>query len=67
MARGQGYLAACFGLVYSGASIVTGEVYLHAGQDVYYIMAALALAGALVIGLGRALFKYHPHSAASGG
>jgi len=67
MARGQGYLAACFGLVYSGASILAGEVYLRAGQDVYYIMAALALAGAFVIGLARRLFDDHPHSAASGG
>jgi PPP family 3-phenylpropionic acid transporter len=67
MARGQGYLAACFGLVYCGASVVTGELYLRAGQDVYYIMAALALAGALVIGLAHGLFKDHPHSAASGG
>jgi PPP family 3-phenylpropionic acid transporter len=53
MARGQGYLAACSGIVASSASILSGAVYAHYGQGVYYVMAAMALAGAIPVWLAR--------------
>jgi PPP family 3-phenylpropionic acid transporter len=67
MARGQGYLAACGGLVTSGASILSGAVYARHGQGVYYVMAAMALSGTVVMWLARRRLAVHPHSAASGG
>ena len=72
MARGQGYYAACSGIVTSGASILSGAVYARHGQGVYYVMAAMALSGALVMWLARHRLSEprpadHPHSAASGG
>jgi MFS transporter, PPP family, 3-phenylpropionic acid transporter len=53
MARGQGYLAACSGIVASIASIASGTIYAHFGQGIYYVMAAMAAAGGLVIWLAR--------------
>jgi PPP family 3-phenylpropionic acid transporter len=53
MARGQGYLSACAGIVSSGTSILCGLVYARYGQGVYYLMAAMAGSGALVMWLGR--------------
>jgi len=68
MARGQGYYAACGGIVTSSASILSGAVYARHGQGVYYVMAAMALSGALVMWLARRrLADHHPQSAASGG
>jgi MFS transporter, PPP family, 3-phenylpropionic acid transporter len=67
MARGQGYLAACGGIVTSSASILSGMVYAQYGQGVYYIMAAMALSGAVVMWLARRRLSDQPHSAASGG
>jgi MFS transporter, PPP family, 3-phenylpropionic acid transporter len=67
MARGQGYLAACAGIVTSSASILSGAIYARHGQGVYYVMAAMALCGALVIWLARHRLADHPQSAASGG
>lgn len=67
MARGQGYLAACTGIVTSSASILSGVVYARYGQGVYYVMAAMALSGAVVMWLARQRLSHHPHSAASGG
>jgi MFS transporter, PPP family, 3-phenylpropionic acid transporter len=72
MARGQGYYAACSGIVTSSASILSGAVYARHGQGVYYVMAAMALSGALVMWLARHRLSEprladHPHSAASGG
>jgi MFS transporter, PPP family, 3-phenylpropionic acid transporter len=66
MARGQGYLAACAGIVSSGTSILCGLVYARYGQGVYYLMAAMAASGALVMWSARHHLP-HPHSAASGG
>jgi PPP family 3-phenylpropionic acid transporter len=43
MVRGQGYLAACGGIVTSSASIVSGADYARHGQGVYYVMAAMAI------------------------
>ena len=68
MARGQGYYAACSGIVTSSASILSGAVYARHGQGVYYVMAAMALSGAVVMWLARRqLANHHPQSAASGG
>jgi PPP family 3-phenylpropionic acid transporter len=49
MARGQGYLAACGGIVSMTASILSGMVYARYGADVYYLMAAMALVAAAVM------------------
>ncbi len=67
MARGQGYYAACAGIVTSSASIVSGAVYARYGHGVYYVMAAMALSGALVMWSARHRLADHPHKAASGG
>jgi PPP family 3-phenylpropionic acid transporter len=67
MARGQGYLAACSGIVSSSASILAGAVYAGYGQGVYYVMAVMALTGAAVMWLARHRLAGHPQSAASGG
>jgi PPP family 3-phenylpropionic acid transporter len=67
MARGQGYLAACGGMVSGSASILSGAIYASYGQGVYYVMAAMALAGAAVMWLARHRLADHPHSVASGG
>ena len=67
MARGQGYLAACSGIVSSSVSIISGAIYAQYGQGVYYVMAAMALSGAVVMWLARHRLADHPHNAASGG
>jgi MFS transporter, PPP family, 3-phenylpropionic acid transporter len=67
MARGQGYLAACSGIVASSTSILCGVVYARYGQGVYYLMAAMALSGAGLMWLARHRLADHPQSAASGG
>jgi PPP family 3-phenylpropionic acid transporter len=67
MARGQGYLAACSGIVASSTSILCGIVYASHGQGVYYLMAAMALSGAVLMWLARHRLAGHPQSAASGG
>ncbi len=67
MARGQGYLAACSGVVSGSAAILSGAVYGRYGQGVYYPMAAMAFIGALVIWLARHRLADQPQSAASGG
>jgi MFS transporter, PPP family, 3-phenylpropionic acid transporter len=53
MARGQGYFAACSGVVASSAAILSGRIYAGHGQGVYYVMAAMALSGAAVMWLAR--------------
>jgi PPP family 3-phenylpropionic acid transporter len=67
MARGQGYYAACSGIVTSSASILSGAIYARHGQGVYYVMAAMALSGAVLIWLARHRLADHPQRAASGG
>jgi PPP family 3-phenylpropionic acid transporter len=52
-ARGQGYLAACGGIVAGSTAILSGAVYAQYGQGIYYVMAAMALSGAVVIWLAR--------------
>jgi PPP family 3-phenylpropionic acid transporter len=53
MARGQGYLAACSGIVSSIAAILSGAIYARYGNGVYYVMAVMALSGAAVMWLPR--------------
>jgi PPP family 3-phenylpropionic acid transporter len=67
MARGQGYLTACTGIVTSLASVLCGAVYAQHGQGVYYIMAAMALVSAVVMWQARRRLAHQPQSAASGG
>jgi MFS transporter, PPP family, 3-phenylpropionic acid transporter len=67
MARGQGYLVACTGIVTSSASIASGRIYESYGQGVYYLMAAMAFAAALIMWLSRHRHAPQPQSAASGG
>jgi PPP family 3-phenylpropionic acid transporter len=73
IARAQGYLTACTGIAMSSAAVASGAIYAQQGQRVYYLMAAMALAGATVIGLARRRLDAHlpdgdqPHSAESGG
>jgi MFS transporter, PPP family, 3-phenylpropionic acid transporter len=73
MARGQGYLAACSGMVSGSTYILSGVVYARYGQGVYYVMVAMALLGAVLIWLARHrladhhLPDDHPQSADSGG
>jgi MFS transporter, PPP family, 3-phenylpropionic acid transporter len=64
-ARGQGYYAAATGIVGSAASVLSGPVYAHYGQGVYYLMALMAVCGGALMWLVSA--RLHPHSAASGG
>lgn len=67
MARGQGYYAATTGLLSSVASIGSGAIYARYGEGVYYVMAAMAGSGALLMWLARHRLRAHPHSATSGG
>jgi PPP family 3-phenylpropionic acid transporter len=67
MARGQGYLTACTGIVTSLASVLSGAIYARHGQGVYYLMAAMALVSAFVMWLARHRLQHQPHSAGSGG
>ena len=66
VARGQGYLAACSGIITAITSILCGVVYARYGQGVYYMMAAMAASGGLVMWMARSRLD-HPHRAASGG
>jgi MFS transporter, PPP family, 3-phenylpropionic acid transporter len=67
MARGQGYLTACTGIVTSIASVLSGAIYAQYGQGVYYLMAAMAFASAVVMWLMRHRLEHQPQRAASGG
>jgi len=67
MARGQGYLAACGGIISATMSAVSGVVYANYGQRVYYVMAATALIAATVMWLARHRLSHQPQSIASGG
>jgi PPP family 3-phenylpropionic acid transporter len=72
MARAQGYLTACIGIAMSSVAMLSGLIYAEYDRGVYYAMAAVALAGALVIWLGRhkadlPVGNDQPQSAASGG
>ncbi len=49
LASAQGYLAAALGIASGASLIVSGLIYERAGQNVYYVMAAMATAGLIVI------------------
>ncbi|HLJ00716.1 MAG TPA: MFS transporter [Bradyrhizobium sp.] len=53
MAAGQGYLAACGGIVNATASILCGLAYARYGQGVYDMMAAMAACGGLLTWVAR--------------
>jgi PPP family 3-phenylpropionic acid transporter len=67
MARGQGYLAACGGIVAGLTSIASGTIYGTLGQGIYYVMALMAALGGLVVWLARKRLSHQPHKSASGG
>ena len=67
MARGQGYMTACGGIVAGLASVASGTIYGNWGLGIYYVMAAMAASGGLVIWLSRQRLAHQPHKAASGG
>lgn len=67
IARGQGYYAACSGLLGATTSIASGVIYARIGDGLYYVMAAMAAAGALLIWSARHRLKAHPQSEESGG
>jgi PPP family 3-phenylpropionic acid transporter len=71
-ASAQGFLTAGVGIAMSSVAMLSGLIYARHGRDVYYAMAAVALAGALVIWLARHKADMpgrldQPQSAASGG
>jgi MFS transporter, PPP family, 3-phenylpropionic acid transporter len=53
MARAQGYVTACTGLVTSAMALLSGTIYARYGEGVYYVMAMLGACGAAVIWFGR--------------
>ncbi|KYG24670.1 3-phenylpropionic acid transporter [Bradyrhizobium sp. AT1] len=67
IARGQGYYAACNGLLGAATSIASGAIYARIGEGLYYLMAAMAAAGAVLIWSARHRLKAQPQSEASGG
>jgi len=67
IARGQGYYAACNGLLGATTSIASGAIYARIGDGLYYVMAAMAAGGALLIWSARHRLKAQPQSEASGG
>jgi len=67
IARGQGYYAACNGLLGAATSIASGAIYARIGEGLYYLMAVMAAAGALLIWSARHRLKAQPQSEASGG
>jgi PPP family 3-phenylpropionic acid transporter len=67
MARGQGYLTACGGIVAGLASVASGTIYEIWGQGIYYLMAVMAALGGLIIWLTRERLSRQPHKPASGG
>lgn len=66
-ARGQGYYAASTGIIGSAASALSGPVYGHYGQGVYYMMAIMAALGGGLMMLIRSRLARQPHSSSAGG
>jgi PPP family 3-phenylpropionic acid transporter len=67
MARGQGYLTACGGIVAGLAAVASGTIYATLGQGIYYVMALMAASGGLVVWLAREQLAHQPHKSVSGG
>jgi PPP family 3-phenylpropionic acid transporter len=53
MANAQGYLATATSVVMASSGIVCGMMFAGVGQSIYYGMAAMALAGTIVVLLAR--------------
>jgi PPP family 3-phenylpropionic acid transporter len=53
LASAQGYLVASIGVVTSATMMLSGVLYAQVGQGVYYVMAARAAAGLLLISVMR--------------
>jgi PPP family 3-phenylpropionic acid transporter len=53
LASAQGYLVASIGVVTTITMVLSGLIYAQVGQGVYYLMAAMAGAGLLLIGVAR--------------
>jgi PPP family 3-phenylpropionic acid transporter len=53
LASAQGYLVASIGVVTSATMMLSGVLYAQVGQGVYYVMAAMAAAGLLLISMMR--------------
>jgi MFS transporter, PPP family, 3-phenylpropionic acid transporter len=73
-ATAQGYLSAAGGIVMSSATMGSGILFRSYGEGVYYAMAVMALAGAVLILVARPWFadtgsaaSAQPQSDASGG
>ncbi|QPF93977.1 MFS transporter [Bradyrhizobium commune] len=67
IARGQGYYAACSGVLGAASSIASGAIYAWIGEGLYYVMAAIAACGALLIWAARRRLMSQPQSEESGG
>lgn len=67
MARGQGYYAAVGGLLSATTSVASGALYARYGEGLYYVMAAMAGSGALLMWWARHRLMAQPQSASSGG
>jgi PPP family 3-phenylpropionic acid transporter len=67
IARGQGYYAAVLGVLGVATSVSAGAIYARIGEGVYFVMAAMAGLGALLIWTARHRAAAHPQSEASGG
>ena len=51
----------------ASASISSGVIFARYGQGIYYVMAAMALSGGVIMWLARHRLTLQPHNAASGG
>ena len=59
LASAQGYLSALTGISFSIAMVCSGLIYARVGEGVYYAMAAIALAGGIVMTLARKRLDAH--------
>lgn len=61
LASAQGYMVALQGAVTSLTMMLSGLIYARVGEGVYYAMAAMALAGGIVMAIARRrLDAHHP-------
>ncbi len=59
LASAQGYLVASLGVLTSLTMVCSGLIYARVGDGVYYAMAAMALAGGLVMAVARKRLDAH--------
>ncbi|MGD9838257.1 MAG: MFS transporter [Afipia sp.] len=59
LASAQGYMSALTGISFSLATVCSGLIYARIGEGVYYAMAAMALAGGLVMSIARKRLDAH--------